>query len=129
MLEVVKEGEVEKEVEYPVVFILYQTPLSDLVNKDLKSAMDSGEKLRHETLRSLYDSMLELKKSGKVVSATDEVNVVKNHVNRRREAAEQYRNAGRSDLAEKEEAELKIIESYLPEQMIENHQSRGDEAG
>lgn len=91
--------------------------LSEQVNEDMKTAMRSGEKLRLETLRSLRASMLELQKSGKDVSADDELKAVMNQAKRRKDAAEQYRNAGRIDLAEKEESELKIIEAYLPQQM------------
>jgi uncharacterized protein len=91
--------------------------LSEQVNEDMKTAMRSGEKLRLETLRLLRASMLELQKSGKDVSADDELKAVMNQAKRRKDAAEQYRNAGRVDLAEKEESELKIIEAYLPAQM------------
>jgi uncharacterized protein YqeY len=94
--------------------------LSEQVNEDMKTAMRAGEKLRLETLRSLRASMLELQKSGKEVSADDELKAVMNQAKRRKDAAEQYRNASRADLAEKEEAELKIIEAYLPKQMSDD---------
>jgi uncharacterized protein YqeY len=99
--------------------------LSEQVNEDMKAAMRSGEKLRLETLRSLRASMLELQKSGKEVSADDELKAVMNQAKRRKDAAEQYRNAERADLAEKEEAELKIIEAYLPKQMSDDEIREG----
>lgn len=92
--------------------------LSERISNDMKDAMKSGEKLRLETLRSLRAAMLELEKSGKgAVSADDELKSVMNQAKRRKDAAEQFRAAGRIDLAEKEEAELKIIEEYLPQQL------------
>ena len=99
--------------------------LSEQVNEDMKAAMRAGEKLRLETLRSLRASMLELQKSGKEVSADDELKAVMNQAKRRKDAAEQYRNASRVDLAEKEEAELKIIEAYLPKQMSDDEIREG----
>ncbi len=93
--------------------------LTERITEDMKAAMRSGEKLRLETLRSLRAAMLELQKSGKEVSAEDELKAVMNQGKRRKDAIEQYRNASRNDLAEKEEAELKVIEEYLPQQLGE----------
>jgi uncharacterized protein len=92
--------------------------LSERINSDMKEAMRSGEKLRLETIRSLRAAMLELEKSGREsVSADDELKAVMNQAKRRKDAAEQFRAAGRVDLAEKEEAELAIIQGYLPQQL------------
>lgn len=92
--------------------------LSDRITDDMKSAMRSGERLRLETLRSLRAAMLELQKSGRdTVTEEDELKAVMNQAKRRKDAAEQFRNANRVDLAEKEEAELTIIEDYLPRQL------------
>src|ERR1051326_6981430 len=93
--------------------------LTERITEDMKSAMRAGEKLRLETLRSLRAAMLELQKSGREVSAEDELKAVMNQGKRRKDAIEQYRNANRNDLAEKEEAELKVIEEYLPQQLGE----------
>jgi uncharacterized protein YqeY len=93
--------------------------LTERINDDMKAAMRSGEKLRLETLRSLRAAMLELQKSGKEVTPEDELKAVMNQGKRRKDAIEQYRNANRIDLAEKEEAELKVIEEYLPQQLGE----------
>ncbi len=47
------------------------------------------------------------------------VGVISSEVKKRKEAAEQYKQGGRGELAEKEEAEIKILSVYLPEQMSE----------
>ncbi|MBS1912543.1 MAG: GatB/YqeY domain-containing protein [Bacteroidetes bacterium] len=93
--------------------------LGEKITEDLTNAMKAGDKLRLETLRMLRAAMLELQKSGKDTSPDDELRAVQNQGKRRKDAAEQYRAAGRADLAEKEEAELKIIEEYLPQQLSE----------
>jgi uncharacterized protein YqeY len=62
--------------------------------------------------------MLELEKSGKdAITDEDELKAVANQAKRRKDAAEQFRAAGRNDLADKEDAELAIIETYLPKQL------------
>lgn len=92
--------------------------LSERITDDLKNAMRAGEKLRLETLRSLRAAVLELEKSGRGEITDDDVlKAIGNQAKRRKDAAEQYHAAGRVDLAEKEEQELKIIEEYLPRQL------------
>lgn len=91
--------------------------LSERINEDLKAAMRAGERVRLETVRSLRAALLELEKSGNEVNDDAEQRAVMNQGKRRRDAIEQYRAAGRNDLADKEEAELKIIEEYLPQQL------------
>ncbi len=63
--------------------------------------------------------ILEFEKSGKdkELKPEDEINLLSTAAKKRKEAIEQYKNAGREDLAAKEEAELKIIQNYLPKQL------------
>jgi uncharacterized protein len=95
--------------------------LKDKINEDLKSAMKSGEKLRLETIRSIRALILEFEKSGigREINPDDEMKMLTSAVKKRKDAIEQYKNAGRNELAEKEEAELKIIMEYLPKQLTE----------
>ena len=95
--------------------------LSERITSDMKDAMRSGEKLRLEVLRSLRAVMLELEKSGKGdVTADEELKAVMNQGKRRKDASEQFRAAGRTELADKEDAELAIIEEYLPKQLSDD---------
>ena len=94
--------------------------LSERINEDLKNAMKAGEKERTGTLRLIRAAMLELAKSGNEVTPDAEQKVIQKAARSRKEAIEQYRAANRADLVEKEEAELKIIEEYLPQQMGED---------
>jgi uncharacterized protein YqeY len=88
------------------------------ITEDMKAAMKAGEKLRLETIRSLRAAVIELEKSGKgEVTDEDVMKAVMNQGKRRKDAMDQFRKAGREDLAAKEEAELAIIEEYLPKQL------------
>jgi uncharacterized protein YqeY len=96
-------------------------PLKDKINEDLKSAMKSGDKLKLETIRSIRALILEFEKSGsgKVLTPDEEIKMLSTAAKKRKDSIEQFRNAGRIDLAEKEEKELSILMSYLPKQLSE----------
>lgn len=81
--------------------------------------MKSGDKLRLETLRSLRAGILEFEKSGtgRAMTADDEFKILNSAAKKRKDAIEQYDAVGRSDAAEQERAELKIIMEFLPEQL------------
>lgn len=94
--------------------------LTEKINRDLKDAMRSGDKIRLETIRSIRALILEYEKSGagKELNAEEEIRMLTTAAKKRKESIEQFRNGGRIELAEKEEAELKIIEEYLPKQLL-----------
>jgi uncharacterized protein YqeY len=95
--------------------------LKDKINEDLKSAMKSGDKLRLETIRSIRALILEFEKSGKgkELVPDEEIKMLNGAVKKRRDSIEQFTLAGRIELAQKEEAELKILMSYMPKQLAE----------
>ncbi len=86
--------------------------------EDMKQAMKAGDKVRLSTIRMLRaaikDREIEL---GYPLNEEEAVAVFNRLVKQRREAAKQYAEAGRDDLAEAELAELAVIEGYLPEQL------------
>lgn len=96
--------------------------LKEKINLDLKDAMKSGDKDRLNTIRSIRALILEFEKSGaaKQMTEVDELNILNAAAKKRKESIEQFRNAGRIELAEKEEKELKIILEYLPKQLTED---------
>jgi hypothetical protein len=96
--------------------------LKDKINLDLKDAMKSGDKIKLETIRSVRALILEFEKSGagKELTAEDEVKMLSTAVKKRKDSIEQFRNAGREELASKEEKELEILLSYLPKQLSED---------
>lgn len=95
--------------------------LKEKINEDLKNAMKSGDKIRLETIRSIRALILEFEKSGshKELNEEEEIKLLTSAVKKRKEAIEQYQNAKRDDLAQKEEAEMNIILEYLPKQLDE----------
>ena len=93
-----------------------------LVNEHMKEAMKSGDRLRLDTLRMLRASIIEFNKSGNAqngMTEEDEQKILLNAAKKRKDAIEMYKQANRSDLQEKEELELQIIQSYLPKQLSE----------
>ncbi len=93
--------------------------LKEKINDELKSAMKSGDKLRLETIRSIRTLILEFEKSGssKELTPDDEIKMLTSAAKKRKESIEQFQNANRIELAEKEMQELKIIEEFLPKQL------------
>lgn len=87
----------------------------------MKTAMKGGDKLRLETLRSLRALILEFEKSGagRAMNEEDEQKLLLSASKKRKDAIEQFRNAGRTEAADKEAAELAIIQEFLPKQMEE----------
>jgi uncharacterized protein YqeY len=92
-----------------------QMTFLDRINEDLKAAMKSKDSERLSTLR-MAKTALKNREIDKMSALTDEeaIKVLQSLVKQRRDSIEQYQQAGRIDLAEKEAAEIKVIEEYLP---------------
>jgi uncharacterized protein len=90
-------------------------PLLDQIQKDMIAAMKSREELRLDALRMIKTA---LKKheidSMKPLDEPTELQILNTLVKQRHESADMFRKGNRPELADKEEAELKIIESYMP---------------
>jgi uncharacterized protein YqeY len=95
--------------------------LSEKINADLKEAMKSGDKIRLQTLRSIRALILEFEKSGskKEFNEEEEIKLLTSAAKKRKESIEEYKKAGREDLANNEEAELNVILNYLPKQLTD----------
>jgi len=91
--------------------------LDDVMN-DLKQAMKDKDTVALNTLRSIK-SAVEYKKAeaGKDPEEGEILQVIQKEAKKRKDSIAQFRQGNREDLAEKEEAELKIIEKYLPAEM------------
>ena len=100
-------------------FLRYEMDLKEKINTELKESMKSGDKIRLETIRSIRALILEFEKSGsgKELTPEEEIKMLTTAAKKRKESIEQFRNANRNELAEKEEQELKIIEEFLPKQL------------
>lgn len=93
--------------------------LIDKTYTDLKTAMKEGDKLKLQTIRSIRALLIEFEKSGsgKELNTEEELKLLTSSAKKRKDSIEQFRNAGREDLAKKEEEELLIIQTYLPKQL------------
>ena len=90
--------------------------LADTVKSDLTDAMRAGDRDRVGRLRLLLSELQKAEKDG----TSDEIAVLRRERKRRLDAAEQFRDAGRSELAESEEAEASLIEAYLPAELSDD---------
>lgn len=89
--------------------------LLEQVQKDMTAAMKSRDETRLGTLRMIKAALMKHKvDSMKDLDSGAEQQVLKSLVKQRNDAAEMFRKGGRPELAEKEESERTIIESYLP---------------
>jgi uncharacterized protein len=90
--------------------------LLDEIQDDVKGAMKAGERDRVHALRLIVNELQKAAKEGD----GDDVAVLQRERKRRLEAAQAYRDAERVDLAESEEREASIIETYMPAQLSDN---------
>jgi len=94
--------------------------LKDQILEDIKTAMRAGEKDRLVTLRMLSAAIKQLEVDSRTEAAdADTLRIVEKLVKQRREAASQFRDADRPELADKELAEADILTAYLPEPLDE----------
>ncbi len=96
--------------------------LKDRISEDIKTAMKAKDKLRLETVRSIKKVILEEEstargKGQEGLTDTQELEVLTRLAKQRKDAIAQYTDASRPDLADKEAAELAILEEYLPAQL------------
>jgi uncharacterized protein YqeY len=89
--------------------------LLEQIQKDMVSAMKAKEELRLDALRMIKSALQKYTvDTMKPLDEQSELQVLTTLVKQRRESAEMFRKGNRPELAEKEEAELKLIESYMP---------------
>ena len=90
--------------------------LKDTIAHDLNDAMRARDETRKSALRMLTAALknAEIDARGKPFGDAEAVTVVQKQVKQRRDSIEEFTRANRPDLAEKERAELVILETYLP---------------
>lgn len=97
--------------------------LKQQLRDELKESMIAKDELRKSVLRMLISAITyyEIQKGGAGYEATDEdvLSVIDKQVKQRKDSIEQFEKAGRQELADKEKAEMALLEKYLPEQMSE----------
>jgi uncharacterized protein YqeY len=86
---------------------------------DMKDAMRAKDSVKLEAIRFLQSAIKykEVELRPNAITSEDVLGVVKKLVKQRKESIDQFQQASRQDLVEKEQAELKVLEAYLPQQM------------
>ncbi|MCI6235325.1 MAG: GatB/YqeY domain-containing protein [Prevotella sp.] len=91
--------------------------LFETISNDIKAAMKARDKVRLETLRNIKKVFLEAKTApgaNDTLSDADAMKILQKLAKQGKESAATYTAAGRSDLAEGEVAQVRVIEEYLP---------------
>jgi len=92
--------------------------LKERIKNDIKEAMRAKDSARRDTLRNLSAAIKQIEvDERRELSDADVEQILMRYAKQREDALAQFKEAGRDDLVAKEEAELKIVKSYLPEPM------------
>jgi uncharacterized protein YqeY len=93
--------------------ILERVSVTEQVRADINTAMKSAERERASALRLVLSELQKAAKEG----SDDELGVLRRERKRRLEAADQFRDGGRPELADKEQSEAELIGGYLPAEL------------
>ena len=93
--------------------------LEIIISDAIKDAMRAKDKVALDALRAVKSQILMLKTEAKgaEVSAEQEIAILQRMIKQRKDSYDQFTAQNRSDLAEVEEAQSKVIEKFLPQQM------------
>lgn len=95
--------------------------LEKKIQEDLMTAMKSHDEARVSALRSVKAAILNEKTNGKLHELTeaDIIKIIQKQIKQRSEAEDIYREAGREELADKEQDERLVLETYAPKALTE----------
>ena len=93
-------------------------PMKNELNALIMEAMKNHDSVRTESLRAIKSAFLNWSTSkenaGKEMTEADEIQIIKKMVKQRQESVEQYLAAGRQELADAEQAQIDVLETFLP---------------
>jgi len=99
--------------------------LIEELEEEVRDAMRAGDAARRDALRLILSSLKSAEKELlRPLSEDEELQVLQRERKKRIEAAEAFRNAGRKEQAEGEEAELAVLEEFMPEPLSEEELER-----
>ncbi len=94
--------------------------LKERIKEDMKAAMKSGEKARLGVIRMILAAIKQVEVDERIELSDDRVmSVLDKMLKQRRESIKQFRDAERHDLADIEEAEIAVIQDFLPQQLTD----------
>ena len=89
--------------------------LLDRIQTDMVTAMKAKDEARLSVLRMMKAALMKYKvDTMKALDETSELQILNSLVKQRHDSADMFRKGGRAEMADKEEAEIKIVESYMP---------------
>lgn len=93
--------------------------LENTINEAIKTAMREKDRVALDSLRAVKSQILLLKTEAKgaEVSAEQEITILQRMIKQRKDSYEQFAAQGRNDLADVEDAQMKVIEQFLPKQL------------
>jgi len=95
--------------------------LKDRINEDMKAALRAKDAARLSAIRLLLAAIKQKEVDERIVADDAAVtSIVEKLIKQRRDSIEQFAKAGRTDLVEKEKAELDLLIGYLPQQLSES---------
>lgn len=96
------------------------TSLKERLQSDLKTAMREKDTDRRDTIRLLISEVKKKEIDQKhELHVSEELQLLQSQAKQRKDSIEQFQEGGRDDLVAREQAQLEIIESYLPQQMTQ----------
>ena len=94
--------------------------LKERITEDMKTAMRAGEKERLATIRLALAAIKQREVDERItLDDTQVLGVLEKMIKQRRESVAQFQSGGRADLVAKENAEIAVLQAYLPAQMSE----------
>ena len=93
-------------------------PIKTQLNDSMKDAMKSGDEVRKRTVRMVLAAVKQAEVDKRVeLDDAAVMNVIQKEVKNRRESLEEAKRANRADLVEANEAEIRVLEAFLPKAM------------
>ncbi len=94
------------------------SPTSEKILGEIKTSMKAGNSEKVNALRLLSSAIKQVEvDSGKAPTEDEVITLLRKELKKRQDSHKQFQDAGRNDLAQKEEVEIQIIQEYLPAQL------------
>ncbi|WP_077308580.1 GatB/YqeY domain-containing protein [Terribacillus halophilus] len=95
--------------------------LTERLNQDMKTAMKARDKETLSVIRMVKASLQNeaIRTGNDTLSEDEELTVLSREVKQRKDSLQEFQEAGRDDLVQKQEAELQVLKGYMPEQLSE----------
>lgn len=102
--------------------------LAERINADILTAMKAKDAARLDALRAAKTALVKAEDAGKALDDAAAAKVIEILIKQRREAVELYRKGGREELATKDEAQIAVLEGYLPKPVSREELAKAVEA-